>query len=72
MSQTPTPSNNTWGSPKGILTIIIVLTVIWGIFNPERVRLFLNDLFITLVDQVLPIVIVVAVIVWIGKTALKK
>jgi|GEM_PF-3727256 len=72
MSNTSTPQPNPLNSPKGILTGLAILLVIWGVFNPERVSMFFNGLFNMLINQVLPIVIVIGVIVWILKSVTKK
>ncbi len=56
-----------WEKPKNLLTAIVVLIVIWGIFHIDDVCHFFDTIFLILANKILPIVIVIAIILYLLK-----
>jgi hypothetical protein len=61
-----------WATPKGLLITIIILLCLYGVFNLDKVILFLDTLFLIVLNKILPIVIVVAIIFWVLRSAKGK
>lgn len=61
-----------WATPKGLLITIIILLCLYGVFNLDKVIVFLDTLFLIVLNKVLPIIIVVAIIFWVLRSAKGK
>ncbi len=61
-----------WENPKGLLITIVILLCLYGVFNLDKVVFFLDTLFLIVLNKVLPIIIVVAIIFWLIRSAKGK
>ena len=61
-----------WETPKGVLITIAVLLFIYGIFNLDKVVFLLDTILAILLNKILPIVIVIAIFVWVLRSAKGK
>lgn len=53
-----------FGTPQRLLTTIIILTIIWGVFNLDKLVQLLNNLLAVAVNNILPLAIVIGLIVY--------
>ncbi|MEQ1500562.1 MAG: hypothetical protein ABL917_04315 [Parcubacteria group bacterium] len=59
------------GTSKGWLIAVIVLVVLYGLFHMHKLEIFLDMLFLILLNKVMPIVIVIAIIMFLLKSSKK-
>jgi hypothetical protein len=61
-----------WESPKNVLIAIIVLLVIYGVFNLDKVIFLFDTILAILLNKILPIVIVIAIFIFLLRWAKGK
>lgn len=60
-----------FGTPQRALGTAFVGAIIYFAFNPESLAKMCSQLFFVLVNSVLPVVIVIAILVWIVRRAMR-
>lgn len=61
-----------WATPRGLFITIIILLCLYGIFHLNEVIAFFDTVLLILLNKVLPIVIVIAIILWILRSGRGK
>ena len=61
-----------WESPKNVFIAIIVLLVIYGVFNLDKVEFLFDTILAILLNKILPIVIVIAIFIFLLRWAKGK